>query len=194
MELTKNDVVIIWGGMKDVGRNESNKELTEIRNFMENNNTYTMVINLPTRQDLEPTSCVSQETKVFNRKLGKYIKCFEHTSVVEIKWDKEHHTRHGLHLNKKGKKLLTNRLVTNIKDLFLKIQRTPILMTWSEGQEGKLQRETTKVEDKGASKMSRELTNQSKGKPTILATLKDDQEIQNIRKKAGGTNTEDNQV
>jgi hypothetical protein len=101
MELAKNDVVIIWSGMKDVGRNESNKGLTEIRKFMENNkNTNIMVINLPMRQNLEPTSCVNQETKVCNRKLGKYMKCFEHTSVVEIKWDKEHHTRHGLHLNK----------------------------------------------------------------------------------------------
>jgi predicted phosphodiesterase len=33
-EFTKKDVVIIWGGMKDVSRNESSKGLTEIRNFM----------------------------------------------------------------------------------------------------------------------------------------------------------------
>jgi hypothetical protein len=72
-----------------------------------------MVINLPTRQDLEPTSCVNQETEAFNWKSGKYAKAFSHTSVVEIKWDREHHTRHSLHLNKKGRDLLMNRLVTD---------------------------------------------------------------------------------
>jgi hypothetical protein len=47
----------------------------EIRNWVkENNKTNIMVINLPTRQDLEPTSHVNQETKAFNTKLGKYVK------------------------------------------------------------------------------------------------------------------------
>jgi hypothetical protein len=57
--------------------------------------------------------------------------------------------------------------------------------------------ETTKAEDKGISKRSWELTNQSEGKLTILAISKNDQEIQNIRKdgdKCDSTNTEDNQV
>jgi hypothetical protein len=38
-----------------------------------------------------------------------------------------------------------NMLVTDIKDLFVKIQRTPIVMTWSEGQEGKQLRQKIKV-------------------------------------------------
>jgi hypothetical protein len=94
-----------------------------------------MVINLPTRQDLEPTSCVNQETKAFNRKLDKYMKGFNHISVVEMKWDREHHTRQGLHLNKKGKDLLMNGLVTDIKGLFVKTQRTPIIMSLTNGRE-----------------------------------------------------------
>jgi hypothetical protein len=63
------------------------------------------------------------------------MKGFNHTSVVEIKWDREHHTRHGLHLNKKGKDLLMNRLVTDIKGLCAKTQRTPIIMSWTDGWE-----------------------------------------------------------
>jgi hypothetical protein len=94
-------LVIVWGRPKDVSRNESTKGVTEIRNFVKKNkNTNIRVINLPTRQDLGPTSCVNQDIKVFNRKLGKYMKSSDHTSVVDIKLDREHHTRHGLHLNK----------------------------------------------------------------------------------------------
>jgi hypothetical protein len=95
----------------------------------------------------------NQETKVYNRKLGKYVKIFEHTSIVGIKWGKEHHTRHGLHLNKKGKELLMNRLEMDIRNLFMKKQRTPIAISWPEGQEGKSQRNISKVEDKGVSRL-----------------------------------------
>jgi hypothetical protein len=56
----KNDEVTVWGGSKGVSRNESTKGLTEIRKI---NNKNIMVINLPTRQDVEPTSCVNQELK-----------------------------------------------------------------------------------------------------------------------------------
>jgi hypothetical protein len=33
-DLTKNDVVIVWGRTKDISRNESAKGLTEFRNFV----------------------------------------------------------------------------------------------------------------------------------------------------------------
>jgi hypothetical protein len=102
--LTKNDVVIVWGSTKDISRNESTKGLSQIRNSVRiNKNTNIMVMNLPNRQDLHATSRVNQEIKVFNRKLGKYMKSFDHASSVEVKFDREQYTRHGFHLNKKGK-------------------------------------------------------------------------------------------
>jgi hypothetical protein len=141
-----------------------------------------MVINPPTRQDLEPTSCVNQEIKVFNRKLGKYMKSFDHTSIVDIKLGRAHHTRHGLHLNKKGKELVTNQLVIDMKGLFVKIQRTPIAMIWKDGQEVHFHRETTMEEDKGGSNKVRYSTIQNEEKLTDLANLKDDQRSQHIMK------------
>jgi hypothetical protein len=123
------------------------------------------------------------------------MKSFEHTSIVGIRWGKEHHTRHGLHLNKKGKELLMNRM--DIKNLFLKIQRIPIVTAWPEGQEGKIQRDILKSEVKGVSKRSKESTIQSNGKQTAPAISKKDQEIQHIRTdgdKTGSTNIEDNQI
>lgn len=101
---TKIDVVVVWGSTKDVSINESEKGLTQIRNFVrKNSNTNVMVMNLPNRQDLEATSCVNQEVKVFNRKLCKHMKFFDYASSVEVKFDRDHYNRHGLHLNIKGK-------------------------------------------------------------------------------------------
>jgi RNase H-fold protein (predicted Holliday junction resolvase) len=156
-------VIIVWGGTRNVSKNESNKGLTEIRKFMENNkNTNIMIIHLPTRLDLEPMSCINQKAKVFNRKLDKYSKGFEHISVVGIKWDKEHHTKHGLHLNKKGKELLTNRLVMDIKDLFEKSQSTPIVMT------GPVEENKAKLQMGKGTKRSRVSTSQTKGNRVTL--------------------------
>jgi hypothetical protein len=47
---TKIYVVVVWGGIKDVSRNESGKGLTQIRNLVrKNSNTNVMVMNLPDR-------------------------------------------------------------------------------------------------------------------------------------------------
>jgi hypothetical protein len=97
-------------------------------------------------------------------------------------------------LNKKGKELLPNRLEMDIKNLFLEIQRTPIVIAWPEGQEGKLQRDISKSGDKGVSKRSKKSTIQSNGKQIAPAISKEDQEIQHIRidnDKTGVTNIED---
>jgi hypothetical protein len=47
-------------------KNETREGLTRIRNFVrENTHTNVLVMILPNRQDLEVTSCVNQEIKVF---------------------------------------------------------------------------------------------------------------------------------
>jgi hypothetical protein len=132
---------------------------------------------LPTRQYLEPTSCVNQETKAFNRKLGKHVNDFNQTSVMEIKWARQHHTRHGYDLNKKGEDLLMNRIVADIKDLFVKTQRTPIIMSWADGQEVEPQKETTKGKGIGERIRCKDSIDRNEDKPTDSAALKEDQEI-----------------
>ena len=59
--------MVLWGGTKDVSRNETSNGQTQIRNFVrENGHTNILVMNLPDRQDLEVNSCVNREIKVFN--------------------------------------------------------------------------------------------------------------------------------
>ena len=67
-KLTKNDV-LVWGGTRDVGRNESRKGFQQISDFVKKTQTNVIVIGAPYRHDLEPDSCVNEKVKVFNRKL-----------------------------------------------------------------------------------------------------------------------------
>jgi len=70
--LTKKDAVIICGGTRDIGRNESKKAPQQIRNFVQNHNqTNVIVMSAPYRHDLDSNSCVDKEVTVFNRKLKK---------------------------------------------------------------------------------------------------------------------------
>ena len=94
----------MWGGTRDVGKNEIDKGLRQIRNFVENHKqTNVIVMSVPCRHDLESSSCVNHEVKVYNRKLKKHLKLFDNTCVLEVDTDRELYTRHGLHMDLKGK-------------------------------------------------------------------------------------------
>jgi len=75
VKLTKKDVVVVWAGTRDVGRNEAVKRLHQIVNFAKNHNhTNVIVMSVPCRYDLVPKSCVNDEVNVYNRKLKKTFK------------------------------------------------------------------------------------------------------------------------
>jgi hypothetical protein len=100
--LTKKDTLIIWGGTKEVSRNEAQKGLSNIRTFIQRNlNMNVIVLSLPQRMDLEDQSCLNKEVKNFNRKLDKHLKLLECAHYIEINYDRKHHTRHSLYLNAK---------------------------------------------------------------------------------------------
>lgn len=73
--LQKKDVIVVWGGTLDIGRNEYGKALQQIRNFVQNHNQTNMtVMSAPYRHDLDANSCVNKEVTVYNRKLKKTLK------------------------------------------------------------------------------------------------------------------------
>jgi hypothetical protein len=102
--LTKQDAVVVWGGIRDVSRNESQKGVCQLRNFVEKHDkTNVLVVYVPKRFDLEAHSCINYEVNTFNKKLGKHMKSFRHASTVEVTSNRELFTKHGLHPNRKGK-------------------------------------------------------------------------------------------
>ena len=134
--LTKQDAVIVWGGIRDISRNESQKGLRQLRNFVEKHNqTNVLVMNVPNRFDLEAHSCVNHEVNTFNRKLDKHIKNLQHASTVEVTSNRELFTKHGLHLNNKGKEQMAKTIASSIKEIFKLIKKNPIKMSWKEEHE-----------------------------------------------------------
>ena len=61
-----------WGGTNDIARNESNKGLTHLTNFVaQRKNTNIILMSAPKRHDLADTSCENDEVTKFNRKMLK---------------------------------------------------------------------------------------------------------------------------
>jgi hypothetical protein len=150
------------------------KGLTQIRNFVrKNSNTNVMVLNLPNRQDLEATSCVNQEVKDFNRKLCKHMKFFDYASSVEVKFDRDHYIRHGLHLNIKGKEHSAKLLMTAVKGIFNKSKMIPISVNWNEMQEVIQTKSTGKIEDQDGCQGAMDLPTQSHEKTAVPLNRKD---------------------
>jgi hypothetical protein len=68
-------------------------------------------------------SCVNKEVEAFNTKLGKMVKAFEHTTLIKLDLNRELFTKHGLHMNNKGKELVTRKIISTIKHIVCKKQR-----------------------------------------------------------------------
>jgi hypothetical protein len=65
--LTINDVIIIWGGVKDIGRNNIVEDIEYVNKFMnDNTNKNIVLLNSPHRHALISTSCVNNEVINYN--------------------------------------------------------------------------------------------------------------------------------
>jgi len=136
-QLTQNDIVIMCGGTNNISKNELNKGLRHVTQFVQNKgNTNVIVMNAPHRFDLEERSCVSKEVEVFNRKLNKIMKRYNHIKIITMSEERGHYTKHGLHMNKSGKKWITKKTADFINKLFANPKPPHITMKW-EGIEQK---------------------------------------------------------
>jgi hypothetical protein len=62
-----------------------------------------ILLDIPHRSNLIETSFVNKEIQVFNMKLRKVTKLYNHVKILEVSSNKELFTRHGMHLNREGK-------------------------------------------------------------------------------------------
>jgi hypothetical protein len=103
-KLTKKDVVVLWGGTKDVGRNETRDGLKQTQAFVKKNSHMNVIlISVPHRHDLDVISYVHTEVRVFSRKLQKQMRSFENTVLLDVDQNRDLFTKHGLHMNTNGK-------------------------------------------------------------------------------------------
>jgi hypothetical protein len=62
-----------------------------------------------------------------------------------MNFERDHHTRHGLHLNAKGKDYSVKLIRTTIKNIFNISTVTPIIMNWKEIHEVPLSKSSDKT-------------------------------------------------
>jgi len=109
---------VVWGGTRDVGRNETKKGIHQMKNFVsKHNQTNVIVMSVPCRYDLDQKFCVNDEVKVYNRKLKKHLKAFDNTCVLEVHTKRDLFTRHGLHMNPKRKEHMAKKIVMKIQGM-----------------------------------------------------------------------------
>jgi len=135
--------VIVCGGTNNISRNETNKGLRHVTQFVQNKrNTNIILMNAPHRFDLEERSCVSKEVEVFNRKLNKIMKGYTHIKIINMSAKRGHYTQHGLHLNKIGKEWIAKKTAKFINNLFANPKAALIPMKWEETEPEKIQQST----------------------------------------------------
>jgi hypothetical protein len=130
-QLTNKDAVVLWGGTKDVGKNNSQCGIRHIVDFVAaNNHTNIILVSVPQRHDLCDWSCVNSEVKRFNRNIRKRIKYFKHVKMVRADQKREDFTTHGLHMNNVGKGKAALKIANTILMLFQKQINEPIKLGW----------------------------------------------------------------
>jgi len=131
--LTNDDVVIVWGGVRDISRNNVKEALKSIQEFVkENKELNVMLINSPHRHDLSPVSCVNHEVTKYNRQMLKIVKLQPHVKVIETKLDRMHFSMHGLHLNSKGKESVSSTLAMVVQQFFDEKRPSIIPIPWKD--------------------------------------------------------------
>jgi hypothetical protein len=135
--LTKKDLIIFYGGTKDISRNESRKGLRFLKAFVQRTvNTNVILLGAPHRYDLPSFSCVNTEVKLFNKRLQSLMCNFNHVRIFGTFTERIHNTDHGLHLNKKGKDWIVSGLVKEIRNLYLPHRISlPIVLPWKDVNE-----------------------------------------------------------
>jgi hypothetical protein len=141
-KMTKTDTVVVWGGANNTAKNESEKGLVHISNFVkQRKHTNVIIVGAPKRHDLSTTSCVNSEVTTYNRKLHKRMKMCEYVQILDSEIQREHFTRHGLHMNIVGKELMAQRIKDHIRKTLFVRKTPPIILKWRQdltdnGQEG----------------------------------------------------------
>jgi hypothetical protein len=130
-ESTDKDIAVFWGGANNVCNNNTSEGLKHIINFVQTNrHTNIILTSVPHRYDLPEWSCVNREVQTFKRKLTKLMKPFEHVSVVKLGLGRESCTRHGQHLNNRGKEKAALKIAQVVTTILHEQRNEPISLHW----------------------------------------------------------------
>jgi len=129
-QLSKEDVAVIWGGSNDIAKNNSSVGMKNLLELVVNStHTNVILMSAPQRYDLMEISCVNYEIENFNRKLCNRLERLGKVEMIDVGVDRSLYTRHGQHLNLKGKESMANKIASTIKNMLNK-KVEPISVKW----------------------------------------------------------------
>ena len=116
-----------------MSKNNCQEGLKHQVNFVQSNNhTSITLMCVPPRHDLPEWSCVNNEFRVFNRKLSKIMKLYNHVLMVSADTDRQFFTRPGLHFNNSGEEKIASKVSMIVKSIFQK-QNMTVGLCWKNG-------------------------------------------------------------
>jgi len=115
-KLPSKDAVIVIGGSNDIGKSELNTNLTSIvKIFDVHQHTNIVLTEIPVRYDIEASPWINEQIKRYNKKLVKVTKFNKQVKLIRTKANREHYTKHGVHLNSRGKNSMAKEILANLQ-------------------------------------------------------------------------------
>jgi hypothetical protein len=114
-KLTRTDIIIMIGRSNGIDKSVHGKNLTSIVNFLDGTqNTNVILVEVPVRYNIGARSHINEQIENYNKKRNKVTKSFKHVKLVKVTTNREHFTKHGLHLNNKHKEIMSKELLKNL--------------------------------------------------------------------------------
>ena len=102
--------------MNDIRKNNMKEALKSVSKFVKENSDLNIALTDSLhRYDMIPESCVNLEVLKFNRQVRKIMKLHSKLKFLDLELERNSFTTHGLHLNIKGKKLVSQNLARLIQ-------------------------------------------------------------------------------
>jgi len=117
-KLTREDITIICGGTIDVGRKKTQIGLYCLINLAKKTGSaYVIKVDVPNQYNVRNSSCVNMEVTVFNMKMHKIMKKFQHIQTQHMAKERKHCSAHKLHMNFQGESWTSEKFVQKILNL-----------------------------------------------------------------------------
>ena len=130
-KMNSDDVLVLWGGSNDISKKNMRNAITEVFELVKDSKeTNIVLISAPHRHDLIPNSCVNKEVCKYDRIMKKLVKLYTNVNYLETDLERSNFTKHGFHLNSKGKDLLVHQLVIQMDQILNKPKSPPISTYW----------------------------------------------------------------
>jgi hypothetical protein len=118
-QLSKDDVLVISSGTNDYELDNFKQTFRNIRDYLSPLlHTNIVVLSIPHRYDLHDCTVVNSKISRINKMLSKLAYLSPNISFLDSNNDSNLFTRHGLHRNKLGKKLVIAQIANHIFSIF----------------------------------------------------------------------------